>query len=41
VDAVTGATRYHKRIFLYFDKLAEAAVKEMIAGPDWPKKPTE
>ena len=38
IDAVTGATRYNKRIYLYFDKMAEALVHEMKANPAWERK---
>ncbi len=38
VDAVTGATRYRKRIFLYYNLLASTLVKEMMADPAWPRK---
>ena len=41
IDAVTGATRYHKRIYLYFDKMAAALVAEMVKNPDWPKTLTQ
>jgi hypothetical protein len=33
IDAVTGATRYHKRIYVYFDNMAKALVQEMTAPP--------
>ena len=31
IDAITGATRYNKRIYLYYDRMAEALVGEMTA----------
>ena len=39
IDAVTGATRYQKRIYLYMDKMSKALVKEMNSDPGWPRKP--
>ena len=39
VDAMTGATRYRKRIYLYVDKMGEALLQEMKSNPTWPRKP--
>ncbi|MBT3192116.1 MAG: hypothetical protein HN341_06135 [Verrucomicrobia bacterium] len=41
IDAVTGATRYQKRIFLYMNKMAEALLSEMDSDPGWPKTPVK
>jgi hypothetical protein len=41
IDAVTGATRYQKRISLYLDKMAEALLGEMAADPGWPRQPVK
>jgi hypothetical protein len=38
IDAVTGATRYQSRIFLYMNKMAEALVGEMTQDPGWPRQ---
>ena len=37
IDAVTGATRYHARIYASFDLMVRAALKEMDADPEWPR----
>jgi hypothetical protein len=29
IDAVSGATRYNKRIYLYYNRMSEALIKEM------------
>ncbi len=39
IDAVTGATRYQKRIYLYLDKMSEALLAEMKTDPGWPRNP--
>ncbi len=41
IDAVTGATRYQKRIYLYLNKMSEALLVEMDSDPGWARKPTE
>ncbi len=38
VDAVTGATRYTKQVFLTFDVMAKALMETMTAPPDWPRQ---
>ncbi len=40
IDAVTGATRYYNRIYLYCNLMAEALVKEMKAPTSGTLKPT-
>ncbi len=40
VDAVTGATRYQKRVYSSFNAMARAIVAEMARNPgDWERKP--
>lgn len=39
IDAVTGATRYQKRIYLYLNKMSEALLVEMNSDPGWARKP--
>jgi hypothetical protein len=39
IDAVTGATRYQRRVYVYMDKMAETILHEMDNNPDWPHKP--
>ena len=41
VDAVSGATRYHKRVTTTINFLAKAIVTEMKAVPDWPERPLD
>ncbi len=41
IDAVTGATRYQKRIYLYLNKMSEALLTEMNEDPGWARKPTK
>jgi hypothetical protein len=41
IDAVTGATRYHKRIYTYFDTMAKALVQEMTAATPAPPAQTK
>lgn len=41
IDAVTGATRYQKRIYLYLDKMSEALLAEMEQDPGWPRIPVK
>jgi len=38
IDAVTGATRYTKQVFLTFDVMAKALLETMDAPPDWPRQ---
>lgn len=38
IDAVTGATRYQKRITIYLNKMSEALITEMNHDPGWTKK---
>jgi hypothetical protein len=38
VDAVTGATRYTRQMFLTFDVMAKALMETMAAPPDWPRQ---
>lgn len=38
VDAVSGATKYHKRLFLNFSLLSRKVVEQMQANPSWTKK---
>jgi len=35
VDAVTGATRYQKRLYTYFNLMARKVAAEMQSNPDW------
>lgn len=39
VDAVTGATRYQKRIYASFDLMARKIVEQMEAKPAWERHP--
>jgi len=38
VDAVSGATRYHKRIYATLNLLAKKIIEEMGKNPDWKYK---
>lgn len=39
VDAVTGATRYQKRIYASFDLMARKIVEQIEANPTWERQP--
>lgn len=39
IDAVTGATRYQKRIYLSFDIMAKNLIENMENPPDWARQP--
>jgi hypothetical protein len=41
IDAVTGATRYQKRIYLYLNKMSEALLVEMGDDPGWTRTPVK
>jgi hypothetical protein len=41
VDAVTGATRYLRRIYSYCSLMAENVTEEMANSPDWPRQKIE
>jgi len=38
IDAVTGATRYTKQVFLTFDVMAKALMETMSTPPEWPRQ---
>ena len=39
IDAMTGATRYQKRLYANFELLSRKIIEHMDAPPAWPKKP--
>lgn len=39
VDAVSGATKYYKAIYVSYGLMASRVIKAMADDPDWPKKP--
>ena len=41
VDAVSGATRYQKRLYANFSLLSRKVVEQMLGKPGWTKKPLE
>ena len=38
IDAVSGATTYHKKIYTNFNTMARIAIKELAKKPNWPRK---
>jgi hypothetical protein len=41
VDAVTGATKYYKAIYVSYALMASKAIEELSNVPDWPRKPVQ
>lgn len=39
VDAVTGATKHYKAIYISYSLMAAKIIDEMKANPDWERKP--
>lgn len=39
VDTVTGATRYYKNMYAYYNLLSRHIIKEMKNNPDWAQLP--
>jgi len=39
VDAVTGATKYYKAIYISYSLMAHKIIEEMQADPDWERTP--
>ncbi|MBN2302698.1 MAG: hypothetical protein JXN60_09300 [Lentisphaerae bacterium] len=40
-DAVTGATKYYRAIYVSYALMASRAIEEMSASPDWPRRPMQ
>jgi hypothetical protein len=41
VDAVSGATKYYKAIYVSYALMSSKVIDELESVPDWPKKPVE
>jgi len=39
VDAVSGATKYYKAIYVSYALMASKVIEELKAKPDWPREP--
>jgi hypothetical protein len=39
VDAVSGATKYYKAIYISYSLMASRIISELETGPDWERKP--
>ena len=39
VDAVTGATKYYKAVYVSYALMSSKVIEELTTPPDWPKKP--
>jgi hypothetical protein len=39
VDAVSGATRYYKAVYVSYALMASRVIAELTAEPDWPREP--
>lgn len=41
VDAVTGATKYYKAIYVSYALMASKVIEEFAAAPNWPRTPIQ